>query len=70
MICSGGYDEELITDELRRFANLVAEREREACAKACDDERAEWNPMRDGWYAANYCASAIRARGEKENGHG
>jgi len=42
-------------DELERFAALVAEREREACAKVCD-----------GWMHANGndCAEAIRARGE------
>ena len=44
-----------IDDRLERFAALVAEREREACAKACD-----------GWMHANGndCAAAIRARGE------
>jgi hypothetical protein len=43
-----------IDDRLERFAALVAEREREACAKACD-----------GWMHANGndCAAAIRARG-------
>ena len=42
-------------NDLERFAALVAEREREACAKACD-----------GWMHANGndCAAAIRARGE------
>ena len=44
-----------IDDRLERFAALVAEREREACAKACD-----------GWMHANGndCSAAIRARGE------
>jgi hypothetical protein len=43
-----------IDDRLERFAALVAEREREACAKVCD-----------GWMHANGndCAAAIRARG-------
>ncbi len=50
---------------LQRFAALVAEREREACAMVCDDEGAEWDIWRDGWHAANECAAAIRARGEK-----
>lgn len=51
-------------DELQRFAALVAQHEREACAKVCDDEGAEWDIWRDGWHAANECAAAIRARGE------
>ena len=44
-----------IDDRLERFAALVAEREREACAKVCD-----------GWMHANGndCAEAIRARRE------
>jgi hypothetical protein len=44
-----------IDDRLERFAALVAEREREACAKVCD-----------GWMHANGndCAEAIRAREE------
>jgi len=28
--------------ELEAFAKLVAEKEREACAKVCDDELKEW----------------------------
>ena len=45
------YAREAILD----FAKLVAEAEREACAKLCD-----------GWLHANGddCADAIRARGE------
>jgi len=39
---------------IERFANLVAEAEREACAKVCEEP---------GWNAANWCAKAIRARG-------
>ena len=38
------------------FAKLVAEKEREACAKVCDDH---WE--KDG--AAYYCALTIRYRG-------
>ncbi len=38
------------------FAKLVAEKEREACAKVCDDH---WE--KDG--AAYYCAKTIRYRG-------
>lgn len=39
---------------LVRFAALVAAAEREACAKVCEEP---------GWNAANWCAKAIRARG-------
>ena len=42
------------------FAALVAEREREACAKVCDELRDE-----DGFEPyGTECAAAIRARGE------
>ena len=45
---------------LERFAALVAEREREACAKLCDELRDE-----DGFEPyGTECAAAIRARGE------
>jgi len=46
------------------FAKLVAEREREACAKVCDELSAKhtW----EGCYA-NECAEAIRERGTHEN---
>lgn len=50
---------EVEPDELERFANLVAAREREACAKICDrlgDETEDAN--------AADCADAIRARGQ------
>lgn len=43
-------------DELERFAALVAEAEREACAKVCTEEA----PSLDG----QLCAAAIRARGD------
>jgi hypothetical protein len=53
----GDYREEVVpvTDEIIRFAALVAAHEREACAKVCD-----------GWMHANGndCAEAIRARRE------
>jgi hypothetical protein len=43
--------------DLEAFAKLVAEKEREACAKVCDDH---WE--KDG--AAYYCALTIRYRGK------
>ena len=55
-----------VPEWLERFAALVAEREREACAKVCEWEAAkleQW-PQRDA-LAVRTCAAAIRARGEK-----
>jgi hypothetical protein len=52
------------TGRLLKFAKLVAELEREACAELCENIAEEFafephdpDPM--------YCAEAIRARGEK-----
>lgn len=51
--------------ELARFAALVAQHEREACAKVCDDfEHPNWDFME----GANLCATAIRTHGEAKNG--
>ncbi len=55
------------SDEIERFAALVAAAEREACAKVCDQKvdaeyatgKVDHNEM--GWTQA--CAIAIRARG-------
>ena len=51
-----------ITDEMERFAALVAASEREACAKAAENE---WNfdSTECGIDVANDIAAAIRARG-------
>ena len=43
------------------FAKLVADKEREACAKVCDSFQA-----RDVGMQPAECAGAIRARGEQE----
>lgn len=69
-----GYTNTL--EDLERFANLVAAKEREACAILCDNRSSfYWN-----WQAENLqkheenrhyakaseeCADAIRARGEQ-----
>lgn len=45
-------------EDLERFADLVAEHEREACAKVCD------GMDHNGVMIAADCAAAIRARGE------
>jgi hypothetical protein len=47
--------------QLERFAALVADAEREACAKVCDDINVEY----DGEdVLATWCSAAIRARGQ------
>jgi hypothetical protein len=40
-------------EALERFAALVAEAEREACARVCD------------WWNVSHCAACIRARGDE-----
>ena len=52
--------EQALTD----FAKLVAAKEREACAKVCEDlDLSDWQDR--GWDQGTYdCAAAIRARGE------
>lgn len=50
-----------ITDELERFAALVAAAEREACAKVCETLRDE-----DGYESwGTECAASIRARSKQ-----
>jgi len=46
-----------------RFAALVAEREREACAKVCEARHMGDNNRED--QEAKRCAAAIRARGQE-----
>jgi len=48
-----------VGEPLQLFAKLVAQHEREACAKVCDD----LDKMR-GYSYADKCATAIRARGQ------
>ena len=47
------------------FAKLVAEKEREACAKVCDDKHDtwRWDDEADSASGPRDCAAAIRARG-------
>ena len=51
-----------IEDLLKELEWQVAEREREACAKLCD-EQSDKDGFEGGY--ANECAELIRARGEK-----
>ena len=50
--------------DLELFAALVADEEREACAKVCEAQIEEWVDDRPR-YAISECAAAIRARGEE-----
>ena len=49
-------------EELVAFAKLVAAKEREACAKVCDDIDVEYEGED---VLATWCSRAIRARGEQ-----
>jgi hypothetical protein len=61
-----GLVEADVIENFEHFAALVAEAEREACAKVCD-ERASKAPMgSDEQCEAEDCAYAIRARGESK----
>lgn len=53
-------------DQLERFAALVAEKDREACAKVCEEMPtyvSRYNALIQA--SAKNCAAAIRARGNK-----
>jgi hypothetical protein len=54
-----GKDRARFVHHLVAFANLVATKEREACAKACQEAQEYW-----GWDKVVDAASLIRARGE------
>jgi len=57
----GFIKEQGLMDRMIDFAKLVAQHEREACAKVCDAYSKESsNPMN----FSNNCADAIRARGQ------
>jgi len=60
IIDSQYYDNELWIFDVMEFAKLIAEKEREECAKLCD-------VYDNGRYsnAADLCAEAIRARGQE-----
>ena len=57
------YDSQAIAIE--RFANLVAEREREECAKVCDEMEAGAALSALEKYRTRFIADAIRARNMK-----
>lgn len=52
-------------EELQAFANLVAAKEREACAKLCEELKPFGFELKLQRATADDCATAIRARGEQ-----
>ena len=50
-----------ILENFERFAALVAEKEREECAKVCEEAMTSWTQHTYN-SACNDCAAAIRAR--------
>jgi len=50
-----------LENDLERFADLVRQEEREACAKLCDDLSTKWY---DEGGSARDCVHAIRARND------
>ena len=52
------WEDVICTEELERFAKLVAQHERDACAGLCDVQASTVAA------SAEVCAEAIRARGE------
>ena len=64
-------DDGFYVKELERFAALVAAAEREACARVCEGRANGYQYATDPYAhehitEANYCAAAIRARGDDE----
>ena len=57
MVCLKGLDEKY-EQQLERFAELVRQDEREACAKLCEERE------RANLYGVKECATAIRGRTE------
>ena len=56
-------------NRLKAFGKLIAEKEREACAKLCDDRVIAYQYATDVWAQehideARHLANAIRARGQ------
>ena len=59
---SGDYPEMYHIKFLERFAKLVAAKEREACAKVCDELHWPWRIGDNS--GPKQCTGAIRARGQ------
>jgi hypothetical protein len=61
---AGMENNEGFSESVFYFAKLVAEKEREACAKVCEDLDVEDWPNRTWDIGTLDCAKAIRARGQ------
>ena len=59
-----GDDWVCFTEEIERFAALVAAAEREACAKVCDEMEASGALSSLEKYRTRFIADAIRARSQ------
>ena len=60
-----GQCEDFAYFDIEAFAKLIAAKEREACAKVCDDIRHPWGysaETSDWERGTEHCADAIRAR--------
>ena len=66
-ICTWLKPPEDVTERLERFAELVRADEREACAKVCEERIEFWQRDDGRRYEDEYCAAAIRARGDKHD---
>jgi hypothetical protein len=62
---TGGKENWVVGNRWEDFANLVAAKEREACAKVVDDIEARCIAKDVDDPPLNYVAAAIRARGEQ-----
>ena len=52
-------------EQMEAFAKLIAEKEREACAKICENEYIDFDWAHVEQHAGEICAEAIRARGQE-----
>jgi hypothetical protein len=59
-----GRDRTKFVNYLERFAKLVAQHEREACAKICEETTASWTQHLYNEGCID-CAKAIRAKGQE-----
>ena len=66
---SGEFIYSFYTEQLQAFARLIAEHEREACAKVCETFGVHpalnvWDGGPEWYKHGKHCAEAIRARGQ------
>jgi hypothetical protein len=54
------FTDDCFIEVLKRFANLVVQKEHQRCIGICEDEASEYGTDQDGWYAARGCADRIR----------